>query len=152
MLDDLRTRDRAFLCDVSNDENGCAVFPRPGDNLVAAVPDPAAIPLPDFDVEKGRAAVILGSESSGISATVRSMADEYITIPMSGFSNSLNISVSAAVILYALMDKLRHSVVRWQLPEAEALELQYEWIKLSMRRGEEIGNEYITRLAHPNDQ
>ncbi|MCS7224008.1 MAG: RNA methyltransferase [Armatimonadetes bacterium] len=48
----------------------------------------------------GRVAIVLGTESSGVSLQALTLADERIVIPQLGFSNSLNVSVAAAVILY----------------------------------------------------
>lgn len=45
-------------------------------------------------------AIVLGSEGDGISAEVMKLCDETVTIPMSGTTESLNVSVSAGIILY----------------------------------------------------
>jgi len=45
-------------------------------------------------------AIVLGSEGEGVSAELLKLCDEKITIPMTGTTGSLNVSVSAGVILY----------------------------------------------------
>lgn len=123
-----------------------------GYRLVATLPDENAVSLPDFDVTAGKAAFIFGNESRGISPLVREMADEFVTIPMHGFTESYNISVSVALCLYQLTQKLRNSGTDWQLSPEELNELRYRWMKKGIKKAEQVENEYVTRLAHPNDQ
>jgi tRNA (guanosine-2'-O-)-methyltransferase len=73
-------------------------------------------------------------------------------IPMAGFSQSLNISVSTAVILSELTGKLRSSNIDWQLNDSDLIDLQFLWMKNSVKRGDKIEDEYLVRLSHPNDQ
>lgn len=123
-----------------------------GYRLVATMLDDRAVSLPDFPIERGRCALILGNEMKGVSAVVQEMADDRITIPMYGFCDSYNVSVSAAIILYELVGRLRASEISWLLNREEQLELQYRWIKKSLKRGEEVAEAYELRLKHPNDQ
>ncbi len=123
-----------------------------GYRLVATLPDERAKSLPDFDLSKGKAAFIFGNESRGISDEVRGLADEFVTIPMAGFTESYNISVSVALCMYALTQKLREEESGWQLSPEELNELRYRWMKKGIKRAEKIENEYVTRLVHPNDQ
>ncbi len=44
--------------------------------------------------------IIVGNEHTGISGTVREMADSVVRIPMMGKINSLNIAVAASVVMY----------------------------------------------------
>ena len=67
--------------------------------LVVADLDPAATPIGQADLS-ARSALVLGNESAGISDEFRGAADEVVAIPMSGFAQSLNISVAAAICLY----------------------------------------------------
>jgi len=123
-----------------------------GYRIVVTLPESDAVSLPDFDLTAGKTAVVMGNERDGISEAVRHAADEYLTIPMTGFSQSLNISVSAAVILSELSMKLRTSELNWQLDDYELTDLQYRWMKNSVKRGRQIEEEYLVRLKHPNDQ
>ena len=123
-----------------------------GYRLVVTLPEPGATSLTDFDITAGRTAVIMGNEKDGVSDDVREIADEYLYIPMSGFSQSLNISVSAAVILSELIRKLSISDIDWKISGDELMELRYRWMKNSIKMGEEIENEYLLRMSHPNDQ
>ena len=49
---------------------------------------------------KGAWALVLGSESEGLSDNWPVAADMTVKIPMKGFADSLNVSISAAIILY----------------------------------------------------
>jgi len=104
--------------------------------IIASVPGENCIELQDFDVTKGKFAIVLGTEQEGISETIRQNADELITIPMYGFTESFNLSVSNAIILHHLIEKLRYSKVDWYLSEDEKVELKLEWLKLTVKRSD----------------
>lgn len=70
-----------------------------GFRILAAHPDPAARDYRDADYTEP-VAILLGSELDGISARARSLADEFLRIPMEGMVASLNVSVATALILY----------------------------------------------------
>ena len=58
----------------------------------------------------------------------------YVKIPMFGFTESYNISVSAALMMYTLMQRLHNSNIDWHLTEEEKDELRLDWSKKSIRR------------------
>ena len=62
------------------------------------------------------------------------MADEFLNIPMFGFTESLNLSVFAAIILQQLSTKLRDSEILWRLQESEKEEIMYKWLRNSIHR------------------
>ncbi|MBI9097065.1 MAG: RNA methyltransferase [Spirochaetaceae bacterium] len=123
-----------------------------GYRIVVTLPEPGASSLHDFDIEKGKIAIVMGNEREGVSPVVKDMADEFLYIPMAGFSQSLNISVSTAVILSELTGKIRSSDLDWKLNEEDLGGLQYKWMKNSVKRGDRIEEEYLVRMDHPNDQ
>ena len=92
--------------------------------------------LEDFDITKGKCAFVFGSELVGISEHIRQNADEMLTIPMFGFTESFNLSVSTAIILHHIFGKLRSSDVNWQLNDEEKLSLKLEWLKASIKKPE----------------
>ncbi len=107
-----------------------------GYRIVATLPGKNCTQLQDFDVCKGKFAIVLGTEHLGISETVKQNADELITIPMYGFTESYNLSVSNAMILNRLIEKIRLSEVDWRLSPTEKTELMLEWLKLSVKKSE----------------
>ena len=104
--------------------------------IVATVPGENCISLEDFNIEKGKFAIIFGSEINGISKDIRDRADELLTIPMYGFTESFNISVSTAIILYHLMGRIKKSDINWSLSEEERAVLFLEWLKASVKKPE----------------
>lgn len=94
--------------------------------------------LDDIDVEKGKIALVFGSEKPGISSLVSAEADELVKIPMVGFSESLNISVSAAVCLSQLTTKLYKSGIKYELSEEEKTVLKAEWMLKSVRSPDKV--------------
>jgi tRNA (guanosine-2'-O-)-methyltransferase len=106
-----------------------------GFRIVATTPHSNDVELPDFDISKGKIALVFGSELPGISETILNEADEYLKIPMYGFTESYNISVSAAIILYYLTEKMRNSeTIEWQLTEEEKTEVLLQWIRNSVKK------------------
>lgn len=88
--------------------------------------------LQDFDISKP-SAIFFGTEKLGLSEEVMQQADGYLKIPMVGFTESLNISVSAAIIIQDLTARLRRSDINWQLTEDELFEKQLDWSRKSIK-------------------
>lgn len=106
-----------------------------GYRIVATTPRPGAVSLSDFDVCKGKFALVFGTEFNGISEIVAQQADEFLTIPMVGFTESLNISVSAAIIINHMATKIRQAEnINWKLNASEKEELLLEWIKQRIKK------------------
>jgi tRNA (guanosine-2'-O-)-methyltransferase len=90
--------------------------------------------LPDFDLSKGKAAIVFGSELPGISETIMNEADDFLKIPMYGFTESFNISVSAAIVLYQLAQKLREQPeIGWKLSEQEKDDIKLAWLRSTVK-------------------
>ena len=103
-----------------------------GYQIIATTPHENDCLLDDFDVTKP-SAFFFGTERDGLSEEVLQQADGFLKIPMVGFTESLNISVSAAIILQNLTDKLRKTDIHWQLSEEFILEKRLEWAKKSIK-------------------
>jgi tRNA (guanosine-2'-O-)-methyltransferase len=117
-----------------------------GYHLVATSPherdfSPSTLPLDK------PAALLFGTELEGLTPTALEMADAFLRIPMAGFTESLNISVSAAICLNELTDRLRMSEHPWQLSEDEYDELFLEWIKFSLKHPEFLIERFLK--THP---
>ncbi len=83
-------------------------------------------------------ALFFGTEMHGISPDVMNNADNFVKIPMYGFTESFNISVSAAICMYSLTRRLRDSLIKWQLTETEKYDIILEWLKKSIKNSELI--------------
>jgi len=106
-----------------------------GYRIVATSPHTNDKLLDDFDLSKGKAALVFGSELPGISETIKKEADEFIKIPMVGFTESFNISVSAAIVLHHLTGKLRQSSnIPWQLNPEEKEKIKLQWLRNTIKQ------------------
>ena len=103
-----------------------------GYQIIATTPHETDCLLDDFDITKP-SALFFGTERDGLSQEIISKADGFIKIPMVGFTESLNISVSAAIIIQNLMSRLRKSDIDWHLSENEILEKRLQWTKNSIK-------------------
>lgn len=108
-----------------------------GYKIVATTPLANTKSLYDMELDKP-IALVLGNEAIGISDIVKEEADEFITIPMHGFTESFNISVSAAICLSELTTKVRKMEIDWQLNESEKERVMLKWLKHSVRNGDKI--------------
>ncbi len=113
-----------------------------GYRIVATTPHRDDYVLKDLPLE-GKVALVFGSEVRGISDDVRVLADDFVRIPMYGFTESFNISVAAALSLYELTDRIRRSFDDWRLSEHERQELLIEWATRSIRDGDRILRNYL---------
>ena len=103
-----------------------------GYQIVGTTPHGEATTLDAFDISLP-SAIFFGTEKDGLSPEVMNSADEFITIPMRGFTDSLNISVSAAIILQHITQKLRNSNIKWELSENEKNAVKFEWLSKSFK-------------------
>jgi tRNA (guanosine-2'-O-)-methyltransferase len=84
---------------------------------------------PDTIDLTGPVAFCFGTELTGLSDHLMDAADEHMRIPMYGFTESFNISASAAITLYTVMQRLRSGSIPWQLREEELLALKLDWAR-----------------------
>lgn len=99
-----------------------------GYRVIATSPRSEHITPDNIDLEQPMA-FCFGTELTGLGDTLMNAADEHLRIPMYGFTESYNISVSAAITLYTVMQRLRVSDVRWQLEEDELIALKLSWAR-----------------------
>ena len=108
-----------------------------GYQIVATSPHNQSVALHNFDVTK-KSAFFFGTERDGLSKTVLDTADVSLKIPMYGFTESLNISVSAAIVLQHVITKLKQSDVQWRLTPDQKNELRILWAKKTIRSADDI--------------
>lgn len=97
--------------------------------------------LKDFDITK-KSAFVFGVEKEGVSNQMIEQADGFIKIPMYGFTESLNVSVAAAIILQSVTERLKNSSVLWQLTETEKKKIKMNWLKKSIKNIDLIMERY----------
>lgn len=103
-----------------------------GYQIIATTPHNDSCMLHEFDISKP-SAIFFGTEKNGLSEEVIEQADGFIKIPMVGYTESLNISVSAAIIIQDITTRLRQSNINWQLTEEEVLEKRLDWTRKSIK-------------------
>ncbi len=113
-----------------------------GYRIVATSPHVVASTPDTLDLEKGKIALMFGSELPGLSDIAMENADEFLQIPMYGFTESFNISVSAAIIISRLTERLRQSNINYQLSENEKDEIMLKWLKNSIKSSKELEEKF----------
>ncbi|MFP4023410.1 MAG: TrmH family RNA methyltransferase [Thiohalospira sp.] len=116
-----------------------------GYRIVATTPHTNDISLENFDLTKGKVALFFGTELNGLTVKMIDNADEYLRIPMVGFTESFNISVSAAIILHHLSSLLRKSTIDWQLTDNEKQELLLEWLKNTIKKSSLLIDDFLSK-------
>jgi len=114
-----------------------------GYRIVATTPHTNDVLLDDFDLSKGKTALFFGTELQGLSDEMMENADEFLRIPMYGFTESFNISVSAALVLHHLSEKLRQLDINWQLDENKKNAVLLEWLRNTIKKVEVIERQFL---------
>ena len=93
-------------------------------------------------------ALVFGTEKLGLSDYAVEHADKHVRIPMFGFTESYNISVSAALLIYTLTNRLHNSEnISWHLSEEEKDALRLEWTRRTLSRIRQYERKFST--LHP---
>ena len=117
-----------------------------GYRIVATTPHKNDKTISELDITKPFA-LVFGTEITGITKDVFGMADEFVKIPMYGFTESFNISVSAALCMYELTTRIREAKIKYQLSAAEKEEIYLEWLKASINRSDLIIKEFLSKKS-----
>lgn len=108
-----------------------------GYRIVATMPHSDDVLLPEMDMTE-KTALFFGNELNGLSEMVQEHADLFVKIPMYGFTESYNISVSAALCLQQLTNKMRSGAQQWKLNDSELLDVKLAWAKSVVKESEKI--------------
>lgn len=109
-----------------------------GYRIVATTPHKQSCTPESFDVTKGKFAIVMGTEKTGISEEVMAAADEFLRIPMCGMVESLNVSACAAIIVYMLSERMRHEVEDWKMTEEEQIRTLHHWLVDTVKDAEAL--------------
>jgi tRNA (guanosine-2'-O-)-methyltransferase len=102
-----------------------------GYRILATSPRPDSVPIQQVSLDQ-KTAVVFGAEQPGVSDYVLETADQCVHIPMFGFTESLNVSVSAALVLHQFTQTLHASNLPWQLSVADRQELMEVWVRRTL--------------------
>lgn len=116
-----------------------------GYRIIATTPHkndetPEGLPLDE------KTALVFGTEMQGLTNVALDMADGFVRIPMYGFTESLNISVSAALLVRSITERLRNSDHPWQLTENESIDIRLAWVRNVVKRSEAVEREFLKRF------
>ncbi len=117
-----------------------------GYRIVASTPYDKSIEVEALDI-KDKTAIFLGAEKRGISETILDHADAFIRIPMVGFTESFNLSVAGALILYSLTNRIKNMDVDWKLHDEEKDDLRIKWAMASIHRSDDLLHKYIAEYS-----
>ena len=118
-----------------------------GYQIIATTPHNADCDLYDLDITKQKIALFFGSEVKGCSKATLKLADKRMKIPMYGFTESYNISVSASLCLQHLTYKMRQANIEWQLNKEEQQGIMLQWLRNSIKSSFEIEEKYLTKFT-----
>ena len=120
-------------------EEAISTLKSAGYRLVATTPHRESCTPETFDVAKGPFCLVFGTEHAGVSDEIIEAADEYLRIPMCGMVESLNVSASAAILIYMLSQRMRLTPsIDWALEEDDAREMLFRWVMSSVKDSERI--------------
>ncbi|MBO3697078.1 RNA methyltransferase [Fabibacter sp. E12] len=103
--------------------------------IVGTTPSKEVASIHELDISQ-KTAVVFGTELEGLTEYAKDQVDELVHIPMYGFTESFNISVSAALLLQELVSRMKNSDIVWQLTEKEKEELKLEWYSRIVKRSD----------------
>lgn len=112
----------------TSSSDAVGVLKRAGYRIVATVPSKQAVSIDQISLDN-KLVLIFGTEEQGIMPETMQHVDEYVTIPMYGFTQSFNVSVSVALCVHSIISRLQHHTVEWRLNPQEQHEVLLCWLK-----------------------
>lgn len=129
----------------NNTETAIHQLKKDGYRLIVTSPNLSGSTPETLPIENGKFVLAFGTEWEGASDILIREADELLRIPMVGYTESLNLSVSAAIIMYSLSNRLRNAHQLWQLSQEEKATLKLEWIKIMVKKPELLINNFLNQ-------
>jgi len=116
-----------------------------GFRILAGAFSKSAVTLEKTDFS-GRVALVFSNELEGANPEVLEQVDGFFVISMSGFSQSLNVSVAAGIVIHhVLRYKIETGEELERIPPGEAGRILEEWVKKSVRKSDEVLRELRSR-------
>lgn len=113
------------------------------------VADPAegSMSVDEIPIHDKPVALLFGNERHGVSAAAKQLSDGCVRVPMYGFTESLNVSVSVALSLQSVLSRLRNSAVDYLLTEVEKDHLRLSWYKKIVRKSDVLEREFVRTIV-----
>ncbi len=128
----------------NNTHEAITTLKKEGFKIVATSPHKDDFTLHELPVDH-KFALVFGTELQGISSEVIEAADAFVKIPMYGFTESFNISVSAAICMYELSRRIRETVPDHLLDEKEKNLVYFEWLKNTVQKSDALIEDFISK-------
>ena len=128
----------------NNTINCVDLLKKQGYAIAALNLSPKAIPLSALPLTD-KLALCIGTEKTGLSAQMITKADYQVKIPMVGFTQSLNLSVTAGIALSQLRARLCTEVPNWQLNTSVYQQLKCHWLRRSIPNGDKILAHFLAK-------
>ncbi|GCD77629.1 tRNA (guanosine(18)-2'-O)-methyltransferase [Thermaurantimonas aggregans] len=119
-------RPKALHAENGKYESALKIIKSKGYRIIAASPHASGNTLEDLDLSTPLC-IALGSERHGLHPEIIQQADGFVMIPMVGFTESLNVSVTAGILMYRLRKRLIEENIPWQLTPEQEKEQLFEW-------------------------
>lgn len=116
-----------------------------GYQIIATTPHNTDCNLYDLNIKESKTALFFGSESKGCSRETLKLADRRMKIPMYGFTESYNISVSVSLCLQHLTYKMRQADINWKLTINQQEKVILQWLRNSIKASKEIERKYLNK-------
>ncbi len=116
-----------------------------GYRIIATTPHKKDHTPEDLPLDQ-KIALVFGTEMEGLTTKAIEMADGFVKIPMYGFTESLNISVSAAILVRSIIERLHNSEIPWQLSETASLDILISWAKSVVKKADLLEKEFIRKI------
>ena len=121
-----------------------AQLKKQGYRIVATTPHTNACFLSELPLD-GKLALVFGTELEGLSKQALEHADEFVKIPMVGFTESFNVSVSVALSLYDTTQRLRASSIDWKLSPQDELDVRLDWLRAIVRGAPQLEKRFFAQ-------
>ena len=119
--------------------------------LIAAMsPNENDISLEELPTDK-KIAMVFGAEKFGLTEKTKQEADVFVKIPMRGFTESFNVSVSVALSLYHLSNKIRKDNVDWRLSDNEIKRIKLFWTLRKIQSANSIVKRFLLENPEASD-
>lgn len=134
---------------VGNVDYGQAIhaIKQSGYKLIAATPHINGLSVENLDIRKP-ICIAMGSERHGHHPEILEEADGFVAIPMEGFSESLNVSVTAGVLMYTLKKRLKSEGIDWQLSDADKKRQILIWMLKTIPSAQKMVERWIQEEAN----
>lgn len=129
----------------NNTSEAISLLKNNGYAVVATTPHKDGVDLDSLSIDR-KIAFLFGTELTGLSDLGINSSDEHLCIPMFGFTESYNISVSAALILFTITQRLRSSNIDWRLNNNEITDLLLDWARISINKHELVEQHFLNNL------